>query len=232
MAPWVPASAGEGAGLRAGTKLKKSEATRGRILRAAERLFAEFGYADTRIEDVAKDSGIATSAVLYHYADKRTLHRAVVADVFSSLLDTLNRALAGPGDLPTRIEAAVGALVDYAVRRPTSAFLALREVVETDSDGRREIGVFTARFLDTLRLAFEEGERAGVIQPIHSDPFHFASAVGGAVVFYVAALPAFVPDLPYPHLAPAQVAALKRDVIAIAQRLLGASRRSPRRVRA
>jgi AcrR family transcriptional regulator len=217
--------------LRAGTKLKKSEATRGRILRAAERRFAEFGYADTRIEDVAKDSGIATSAVLYHYADKRTLHRAVVEDVFSSLLDTLNRALAGPGDLPTRIEAGVVALIDYAVRRPTSAFLTLREVVATDSQIRREIGVFTARFLDTLRLAFEEGERAGVIQPIHSDPFHFASAVGGAVVFYVAALPAFVPDLPYPHLAPKQVAALKRDVIAIAQRLLGASPRTPRRAR-
>lgn len=207
--------------MRAGMRLKKSEETRARILAAAERRFAAFGFADARIEDVAKDAGIATSAVLYHFSDKRALHLAVLEDVFGALLDELNRAIAGPGDLPARIEAAVGTLVDYAVRRPTVASLLLREVVESDAAVRRNVGAFASRFFDFLRVVFEEGERAGVIDPIHSDPFHFASAVGGAVVFYVAAVPAFVPDLPYPHLAPEQVATLKRDVLAIAQRLLG-----------
>ncbi|MEB2344302.1 MAG: TetR/AcrR family transcriptional regulator [Deltaproteobacteria bacterium] len=211
--------------MRVGTKLQKSVLTRQRILAAAERRFAEAGFDETRIEDIANDAGIATSAVLYHFGDKRALHRAVLSDVTVSLYDSLHRAIAGPADLPTRIEATVEALVDYVSRRPTAASLAVRQIVATDPEQRTQVGAYATRFLDTLRVAFEEGERAGVIQPIHPDPLHFVSAIAGAVLFYVAALPAFMPELPYPHLAPEQLAALKRDAIAIAQRLLGSEAR-------
>jgi AcrR family transcriptional regulator len=199
----------------------KSERTREQILRAAEDRFAAAGFAETRLEDVARDAGLATSAILYHFRDKRALYRAVLDQLYSGLLEELRRALAGPGTLPERIEGMVRTLVDYATARPAAAYVTLREAATTDPQRREEVRAQAAPFLELLGMVFEEGERAGAIRPIRSDPFHFVSAVAGAIVFYVAALPTFVAELPSEHLAPERVETLKRDVVGIARRLLG-----------
>jgi AcrR family transcriptional regulator len=205
------------------SKGEKGEQTRRRILLAAERRFAESGFAEARIEDVAKDAGLATSAVLYHFADKRALYREVLGEVVSPLFADLQRALAAPGELPARVDAGVEALVDYAARRPSAAFLTLREVVSAGPAQRRDTPL-AAQLVDTLRRVFE-AEGPG---PSRTDPLHFASAIGGVVVFYIAAVPAFLPQLPHPHLSPDQIAILKRDTKAIAQRLLrGSSEADP-----
>ena len=54
------------------------------------------------------------------------------------------------------------------------------------------------------------------------------SAVAGATLFYIAALPTFVADLPYDPLSPEPLEAHKRDVLDITRRLLGI--RGPRAV--
>jgi len=213
-------------------KIPKSERTRAEILHAAEHCFAARGFARTRLDDIGDEAGIAGTAILYHYKDKRELYRAVLTDCFSGLLAALQGTLAGHGTLVQRIEALVSVIVDYVGNRPTAARLALREASTDDPEQQAELRAYAAPFLELLTHIFEEGERSGVIQPIRSDPFHFVSALAGTVVFYVAALPTFVSDLPYDHLAPDQLKALERDALNITRRLLGISgprstRRSP-----
>ena len=199
----------------------RAQRTRGEILAAAEGRFARLGFAQTRLEDIGADAGVGRSVVLYHFGDKRTLYRTVLDEVFAPLLVTVRRALAGSGSLLERLENAIGALVDYVSRRPAAARIALLEAATPDPELRAEIQERAAPFLELFATVLEEGVRAGEIDPIGSNPFHFLSAVGGAIIFYVAALPTFVRDLPDDHLAPEHVDALKRDVLAIAQRLLG-----------
>lgn len=207
----------------------KGERTRLDILRAAEKRFARRGFAETRLDEVAADLGLAPSAILYHFADKRQLYRAVLDQLFSGLLDELRHILGRRGTLAERIEHMAVALVDYAARHPEAAHITLREAATTDPELRADIRAQSAPFLALLAQVFAEGERKGVLRPIRTDPFHFVSALAGTLVFYVAALPTFVPDLPYDHLAPEQVEVLKRDIVAITRRLLGIGgpRRTP-----
>jgi len=202
-------------------RVPKSVRTRACILDAAERCFAAAGFARTRLEDIGDEAGMAGTAILYHYKDKREVYRAVLADCFSGLLERLQTRLAGPGTLVERIEAMVSAIVDYTALRPDAARLALREASTDDPELREELRSHCAPFFELLTQVFEEGERTGVIQPIRSDPFHFVSALAGTVVFYVAALPNFAPELPYDHLAADQMKALERDALNITRRLLG-----------
>jgi len=51
----------------------------------------------------------------------------------------------------------------------------------------------------------------------------------GSLLFYTAALPRYFPDLPPDHLAPEQMQALERDVVAMTSRLLGTDRPRARR---
>lgn len=199
----------------------RAQRTRGEILAAAEGHFARHGFAQTRLADVGADAGVGRSVVLYHFGDKRALYRTVLDEVFAPLLSTLRRALAGSGSLLERLENAVGELVDYVACRPAAARIALLEAATPDPELRREIQSRAAPFLELFAMVLEEGVRAKEIDPIGSNPFHFLSAIGGAIIFYVAALPTFVADLPDDHLAPEHVQALKRDVLAIARRLLG-----------
>ena len=195
--------------------------TRQAILAAAERRFAEQGFSGTRLEDIGADVGVGRSAVLYHFADKQTLYAAVLEDLFGGALDVLRRALAGAGDLPTRIEGAVRASVAYAVERPAAARIAMREATTNDPTLRAEIQRHAAPFLDLIRVIFEEGERAGVIRSHHPDPLRFVSMISGTTLFYVAALPTLVESLPYVHLSAEAVEALQHDLIEVTRRLLG-----------
>jgi AcrR family transcriptional regulator len=206
----------------------KATRTRRDILDAASRRFAGCGYRETRLDDVGHDVGIGRSAVLYHFKDKQLLYRAMLDEVFGGLLLAMRAPLMNSGTLADRIEAAVVAFVDYMGLHPTAARLALRESLNSDSNIREEIQVQARPFLSLLDMIFEEGQRSGVFRPLCADPLHFVSTVAGSTLFYVAALPTFVGDLPYDLLCEEQLEAHKRDVLDITRRLLGI--RGPRPV--
>jgi TetR/AcrR family transcriptional regulator len=194
---------------------------RGQILAAAERRFADLGYAATRLEDIGADVGVGRSVVLYHFNDKQRLYRAVLDELFGGMLDVIRRALAGAGDLPTRFENGVRTAVAYVVERPAAARIAMREAISTDPRIREEIWRQGAPIVELLTLIFEEGQRAGVIRPQHPDPLHFISVISGTTIFYVAAVPNLLEVLPYDHLSAAPVEALQDDLLTVTRRLLG-----------
>lgn len=199
----------------------RAEQTRGRILEAAGRRFAAGGYAGTRLEDVGQDVGIGRSAVLYHFKDKKLLYRAVLDDLFGGLLEVLQVSLFAEGALVDRLEEAVCEFVDFMGRHPTAARLAMRELIDLDSEIREEFHLRVRPFLALLEMIFEEGERSGVFHPVCSDPYHFLSTIAGSTLFYVAALPTLVGDLPYDRLSREQLDAHQRDLLEITRCLLG-----------
>jgi len=153
--------------------------------------------------------------------DKRQLYRAVLDDLFGDEVDRLQRALAGSGSLPERIERAIEVAIDFLVERPAAARIALREASATDPAIRAEVRRQSGPVFDLLQLIFEEGERSGELHPVDTDPYFFLSAVAGTLIFYLAALPTFFERLPFDPLAPEQIDRLKRNVLRTVGRLLG-----------
>ena len=97
------------------------------------------------------------------------------------------------------------------------ASIVLREAMASDPG----VGHRTNPLLSRIVALFEEGVRTGDIQPVRNEPYHFFSAVAGTILFYVAALPQFVADLPEDHLSRERMELLESDAVAIAERLLG-----------
>ena len=200
---------------------RRAETSRAEIVAAAERRIAELGYDATRLEDVASDVGLGRSGLLYHFPDKRQLYRAVLHDLFGDEVDRLQRALAGSGSLPQRIERSIDVAIDFLVERPAAARIALREASATDPAIRAEVRRQAGPVFKLLQLIFEEGERSGELHPVDTDPYFFLSAVAGTLIFYLAALPTFFERLPFDPLAPEQIQRLKLNVLKIVGRLLG-----------
>jgi AcrR family transcriptional regulator len=62
----------------------KSEATKARILDAARGLFNEHGTASISTNRIAAEAGLSPGNLYYHYADKKEIIRALLAQMISS----------------------------------------------------------------------------------------------------------------------------------------------------
>jgi TetR/AcrR family transcriptional regulator len=207
----------------------RAERTRAAVLEAAEAIFAEKGFAATRLEDVADRVGIRRASIVYYFKDKQELYHAVLASVFGGLLGRIEAALSLPDPLPARIEAGVGAWVDYVGARPSIARLILREVADATPGSRPAILEHTRPFFDLIRRQVFERDGGAVARLSPIDPVHLASTIAGATVFFIAAMPTLVPERALDPIAPAHLAAHREEVLGIVRRLLGTQ--GPRRTR-
>ena len=80
-----------------------------RILKAAERLFARKGYAETSIEDVAERAGLAVGTIYNYFPGKSDLLLAIVRGETASVVERSRKLLESPPDDPAE---AVTALAD------------------------------------------------------------------------------------------------------------------------
>ena len=71
---------------------KRSLATRERILSAAKHLFAQTGYEQTSVEQIAKDADVAKGTVFAHFRDKTNLLAAAGSEEMTRLLEVTARS--------------------------------------------------------------------------------------------------------------------------------------------
>ncbi len=202
-----------------------AEQTRSEILGAAEAVFAEYGFAEARLEDVATRVGVTRAALFHHFRDKRALYEAVIEDAFGSLLDRARTVFGASPSLSQAIEKAVDLWVDAVWDRPAIAHLLLREATNRTAQSesfRRLCGPA----LGMLQEIFAQGERSGEFRPVTRNPFHFVSMIAGGSVFFVAAMPSLASDMSFDPTSPEQREAHRADVQRVARRLLGLGPRS------
>ncbi|MBW2242736.1 MAG: TetR/AcrR family transcriptional regulator [Deltaproteobacteria bacterium] len=198
----------------------KAERTRAAILASAERLFAERGFRGTRLEDVAAAVGIRRASIVYYFRGKAELYDAVLGDALGGLLDQLREALVAEGSLGERIEAAVSVWVAYLGGRPNLARLLLRDAVEAEPGSAPGVVAHTKPF---RALAESMVDQAGAASSSASgiDAAHLASAIAGATLFFLGAMPALVPDLEFNPSSPEHLEAHRQELLRITRRLLG-----------
>lgn len=91
--------------------MERAEATRGRILEAAEALLRRHGPAKTTVVDVARALGMSHANVYRHFASKAALRDAVAERWLAAIATPLAAVAAGPEPAPERLAAWVEALV-------------------------------------------------------------------------------------------------------------------------
>src|SRR3954451_3032262 len=97
------------------------EATRDRLLDAAERLFAEHGYQATTMRGLTAEADANIAAVNYHFGCKQSLLEAVVHRALAPVVQERRRRLRALGDSPSveeLVEAIAGPLLECAEGAP------------------------------------------------------------------------------------------------------------------
>ena len=110
--------------------------TKGRILAAAEEVFAARGFQGASTREIAARAGVNISSLHYHWESKETLYFAVFRNVFDRIVDllqnTLAPLLARHGKRDEAIDLAMGQLFDFFADNPNLPKLLLRRIVENE----------------------------------------------------------------------------------------------------
>jgi AcrR family transcriptional regulator len=138
---------------------RKSGESRERILEAAGRLFAERGYYEVGMGDIAEAAGMGRASVYYHFKDKERIARALFDSIFARIYEAAEGAAAASGDLFLHTLVIYILLFrDIALNKATKAVY-YDLVHYADYDAANIERLKSTLFRDMKRLAAEYGAR-------------------------------------------------------------------------
>jgi TetR/AcrR family transcriptional regulator len=123
--------------------------TRDQILDAAERLFAQRGFAGVSMRDIVAETDLRNQASLYHhFRNKKALYEAVL----QRGLDGILMLMPGPGTA-TSVGPNIDRLLDYLSKHPHLAQLIQRAAMDDSRHMKKAIN-------SLLRPVYAQGRRA------------------------------------------------------------------------
>ena len=106
---------------------KSPNSMKAKILKAARRMFGDYGYHGTTTRMIAQEVGIDISTLYYHWGEKSDLYEAVILDINNDLRKTLAEVEAVIHGLPLaeRLKIAIDMMTDYLFECPEISNLIL-----------------------------------------------------------------------------------------------------------
>jgi AcrR family transcriptional regulator len=150
------------------------------LLDSASQLFAERGYAETRVIDIVRAAGVAKGLFYWYFENKEAVFRELAENIRHEFRVHQSRAMDPDADALVQLRQATEASVHFMARH--APFFAL---IETENVGqplaelvRRGAEIHAA---DSARL-LAAGQEAGLVRD--EDPLLLAYGVVGAVGYY------------------------------------------------
>lgn len=144
-------------------------ATKERILDSALDIFARKGYHDTRMDEIADESGTSKGSIYFHFPNKERLFLALV-DQFANLLERrVNDAIEQEKEGIARVRVALQTCLDTFGRYRRPAKLLLVQAVGLGNIFEKKRLETTDRFADLIRQYLDEAIAVGDIAPVDTE---------------------------------------------------------------
>lgn len=141
-----------------------------RILRAAVREFADNGFENTSIQQIAKKAGISVGAIYKYFDNKEAMFTAVVGQGLSSLENLLMDLADSTEDIFLKAEIIIRNLLDFSHRQPELIKLYCRLTTGGNSEflnglSQRIEAVSASIYTEAISKAQETGDVRNDINP-------------------------------------------------------------------
>jgi TetR/AcrR family transcriptional regulator len=156
--------------------------SRARILAVARGEFAEHGFTDARLQDIAERAGLTHPTLLYHFGSKEGLYAAVIEDAVHDWAKTTQRVRATGLQGFDQVEALVAAGLEFFAEHLDFVFIVRREAIEGAERLERAIVAHMRPFLDDAVAFLSREVEAGRLRP--HDPVELMQLCYGALLTY------------------------------------------------
>lgn len=138
---------------------------RDQILAHATRLFAARGFDATAIQEIAEAVGIRKPSLLYHFASKDELRRAVLETILSRWNDVLPRVLRAATSGEDQFIGVMSELISFFSADRDRARLLVREVLDRPDDVRSMLATHVSPWIEVVAGHIRRGQDKGSIHP-------------------------------------------------------------------
>jgi AcrR family transcriptional regulator len=148
-------------------------------LDAAAWVFADQGFDQTRIEDLAEATGIPRATLYYYFAGKEDILAWLLRRMLVDMAQVVAVASSGVAPARDRLAAVVRAEIDVMARHPATCRALLADLGRAGRIPEISAAI-QAAFHHPVRRLLAEGEADGSLRPV-GDPETTASALYGAI---------------------------------------------------
>jgi TetR/AcrR family transcriptional regulator len=162
-----------------GHRVRDPEATRAAVLEAAERLFAESGFANTSLRDISAASGVSHPLIHHHFGSKEELYQAVkrrLVEDYGRRFPHAARAVNRPLNVGPELRRMMAFIGDNP--------LLLRLCAWTRLEGDRQVWPGEPNMFETIQRRIEVSQRRGLIRA-DLDAKYLAMVLVGLVFFWL-----------------------------------------------
>jgi len=163
--------------------MKEGDQKSAAILDAALPVFVRHGFRKTSMADIARASGISRAALYLSFGSKEELFRAGSARAHARTMRNVEAALAGDGDIFSRIELAIGAFQRDLIM-PFAGSADAAELFDTNMALARDITLAArAQLVALLSRGLTEAQATGAItlEDLNSTPADLAAVIVAAM---------------------------------------------------
>jgi AcrR family transcriptional regulator len=126
------------------------------ILRSAAELFADRGFGETLLEDIAEHCGIKRSSIYHYHASKHALLHSLITWKIQDLSDKVDQALSHVQGPAPRLTALMRTLVLDYVASPHEIRILNTQSHHLDAQAQASIAVLQERLIGHARSAIAE----------------------------------------------------------------------------
>jgi AcrR family transcriptional regulator len=151
------------------TQAERTEATRGALIAAARRLFAQRGYADVGTEEIVRAAGVTRGALYHHFDGKRDLMRAVYEQLEAELATEVAEGVEPGASVADTLAAGAQRFLDHCLEPEVQRIVLLDAPAVLGWEEWREIGARYGLGLISglLTAGMESGElRRQPVEPL------------------------------------------------------------------
>ena len=143
-------------------KVKKSTLRREAILQNALEIFDRQGFANTSLDDIAKETGVKREAIYYYFVNRAEILLNIIRPQSESLVEGLRKILASKASFLDKLYLAVENHLERFDRKCLEMTVALRDVyLEDAKDVRREMDKIWRSYESMWTTLIEQGQRQG-----------------------------------------------------------------------
>jgi len=137
------------------------------ILRHAARVFSEKGYEGASIRDISRASGVSLSGLYYYFESKQKLLYLIQIHAFTSILQRLERRLAGRLEPEERLRALIANHIGYFLGHPLEMKVLAHEEDALEDPYRKEVAEIKRRYYELARGIFEKLRKTGRVRRVN-----------------------------------------------------------------
>ena len=145
------------------------EATRQRILDAAEEVFSEKGYHGSAVDDIVRASSTSKGSFYFHFPSKQEIFFSLVDRLISHLARSTEEAIVRESGALAKVTAALDTVFRTFTRHRSLAKILLVGGVGLGRAFDERLLAIHSRFADAIKSHLDEAVEEGSIEPVDTE---------------------------------------------------------------